>query len=290
MPTQPAAPEYVLGRSAQESDRLARQSLFLRPSTERVFRKAGIGAGMRVLDLGCGVGDVSFLAAELVGPTGSVIGVDRDSGVLGVAHARANASGLANVTFVESELEHFVATERFDAVVGRFVLMYQADPVATLRQVARGVKDGGLLIVQEPNFGGGITTWPEIALWQQVSHWINETFRRGGVHHEIGGKLYHLFRQAGLPGPELLQHVSTLGGAATRPICENSASIIASMLPRMEQFGIATAAAVQPETLADRLERETCAAEAQVTFPPVIAAWTLIGSSSALTDCGHTEP
>ena len=128
----------------------------------------------------------------------------------------------------------------------------------------------------------GIITWPALPLWQQVSHWINETFRRGGVHHDIGRKLYHLFRQAGLPGPELLHHVSTLGGAAARPICENSAGMVASMLPRMEQFGIATAAVVQAETLADRLERETCAAEAQVTFPPAIAAWTTIGVSSAI--------
>ena len=84
MPTERAAPEYVLGRSEQESQRLVRQSLFLRPSTERVFGKAGISAGMRVLDIGCGAGDVSFLAAELVGPAGSVTGIDRDPGVLGV--------------------------------------------------------------------------------------------------------------------------------------------------------------------------------------------------------------
>jgi SAM-dependent methyltransferase len=254
-----------------------RQSLFLRPSTERVFRKAGICDGMRVLDVGCGAGDVSFLAAELVGPTGSVMGIDRDPGVLGLARERANEGGFSNLTFAESEIDSFTATEPFDAVVGRFVLMYQADPVATLRHLCRAVKSGGLLVVQETDFGGGIVSWPPLALWQQTSHWINETFRRGGVHYDIGRKLYHLFRQAGLPGPELLQHVSTLGGAAARPICENSASMVASMLPRMEQFGIATAAVVQAETLADRLDRETCAAEAQVTFPPAIAAWTMIG-------------
>jgi SAM-dependent methyltransferase len=232
---------------------------------------------MRVLDIGCGVGDVSFLAAELVGPAGAVMGIDRDPGVLRFARERAKGNGFTNVAFEQSEIDCFAATEPFDAVVGRFVLMYQADPVAALAQAARVVKAGGLLVVQEPDFGVGIITWPRLALWQDVSHWINETFRRGGVHHDIGGKLYHLFRQAGLPGPELLQHVSTFGGAASRPICEHSASLVRSILPSIEKFGIATAAAVQAETLADRLERETCAAEAQVTFPPAIAAWTVIG-------------
>jgi SAM-dependent methyltransferase len=276
MPGELAAPLYVLGRSGKESQRLVRQSHYLRPSTERVFRKAGVSDGMRVLDIGCGVGDVSFLAAELVGPTGTVLGIDRDPGVLAVARERAQAAGLDNVTFEEREIDGLLATGRFDAVVGRFVLMYQADPIATLRHVARVVKNGGLLVVQEPDFGGGIITYPVVPLWQEVSHWINETFRRGGVHHDIGGKLYHLFRQAGLPGPELLQHVSTVGGPATRPICENSAALVASMLPRIEKFGIASAAVVQADTLADRLESAACAADAQVTFPPAIAAWTKV--------------
>jgi len=88
MKTQPAAPRYVLGRSEAENQRLIKQSSFLRPSTERVFRKAGVTEGMHVLDLGCGAGDVSFLAAELVGPTGPVVAIDLDPGVLAVARER----------------------------------------------------------------------------------------------------------------------------------------------------------------------------------------------------------
>ena len=88
METPPGSPQYVLGRSETESQRLVKQAAFLRPSTERVFRKAGIAEGMHVLDLGCGAGDVSFLAAELVGPTGSVVGIDVDPGVLALARAR----------------------------------------------------------------------------------------------------------------------------------------------------------------------------------------------------------
>ena len=276
MPHQPAPPEYVLGRSEQESQRLITQSQFMRPSTEHIFRKAGIAPGMRVLDTGCGVGDVSLLVAELVGQTGSVVGIDRDPGVLALARERAKAAGLSNVSFEESDVERFTASEPFDAVVGRFVLMYQADPVATLFSLSRAVKKGGLVVFQEPDFSVGVSTWPPVGLWQKVNYWSSETFRRGGVHHDIGGKLYHLFRQAGLPGPALVKHVSAAGGKATRPFCENSAGIVASMLPRIEKFGIATAADVQVETLADRLEQATCVAEAQVSYTAAIAAWTTV--------------
>ena len=277
MSTQPASPQYVLGRSEVESQRLIKQATFLRPSTERVFRKAGISEGMRVLDLGCGAGDVSFLAAELVGPTGSVVGIDVDPGVLAVARARANERGLTWVKFEERAVDTFTTTELFDAVVGRFVLIYQADPVATLRHVSRLVRSGGLVVMQEPDFRVGIATVPTVALWQHVQHWIAETFRRGGVHYDIGGRLYHVFRLAGLPGPALLEHISAGGGATMRPFCENSAEIVRSLLPRIEQFGLATATEVQVETLADRLEHETCAAECQITYMPIVGAWTAKG-------------
>jgi SAM-dependent methyltransferase len=277
MPTQPEPPEYVLGRSEKESQRLVKQSQFMRPSTERVFRKAGIAAGMRVLDTGCGAGDVSFLVAELVGPEGSVVGIDRDPAVLALARERAKDAGLTNVTFAESQIDAFIATQPFDAVVGRFVLMYQADPIATLINLSRTVKKNGLMVFQEPDFGVGVNSWPPLVLWGKVKFWSAETFRRGGVHHDIGGKLYHLFRKAGLPGPALVQHISVAGGADTRPFCENIAGIISSLLPRMEKFGIATAAEVQVETLADRLEQEICAAEAQVAYMPAVAAWTTAG-------------
>jgi hypothetical protein len=72
--TQETDAAYVLGHSAQELERLTIQARLYDPFTEQVFRDAGITAGMRVLDVGCGSGDVSFLAARLVGPTGEVVG------------------------------------------------------------------------------------------------------------------------------------------------------------------------------------------------------------------------
>ena len=117
--------EYALGRHDGEYDRLITQARQLAPLTRRVFTAAGIEAGMRVLDVGCGVGDVSALLAELVGPTGQVVGVDLDADAVRVATER-NA-GLDHVAFVTGDARE-VNSEPFDAVAGRFVLMYTADP------------------------------------------------------------------------------------------------------------------------------------------------------------------
>ena len=213
MAIQPAQPDYVLGRSEQESQRLVKQSIFVRPSTERVFRKAGIAAGMRVLDIGCGAGDVSFLAAELVGETGSVIGVDRDPGVLALARRRAKENGLTNVTFEEREIDDITPAQPHDAVVSRFVLMYQADPVATLARLARTVRKGGLVVVQEPDFGVGITAWPTVELWQKVSHWMRRGIPSRWRASRHRRQTLSPLSAGRVAGPMLLQHVTVAGGA-----------------------------------------------------------------------------
>ncbi len=276
MESPPGTPHYVLGRSGSESQRLIRQSGFLQPFTERVFKRAGIAEARRVLDLGCGAGDVSFLAAGLVGPSGSVVGIDRDPGVLALARERAGQLGATNVSFEECPIAEFTATGPFDAVVGRFVLIYQPDPVETLTHFRGLLRDGGILAVIEPDMSVGVRTWPHVPLWHQASDWIRETFRRGGVHHDIGARLYPLLRRAGFPGPTVRQDILVGGGEALRPIYEHCTDMIRSLLPRMEQFGIATAEEVQVDTLAERLERETEAAGSQVAYAPVMGAWTML--------------
>jgi len=101
-PTQ-ADPTYLLGRSVHEQQRLQAHGDTMRPWTERLFREAGIGPGMRIHDVGCGAGDVSLLCAELVGAAGAVVGVDRDPVVLERARERIAERGYANVSFIAGE-------------------------------------------------------------------------------------------------------------------------------------------------------------------------------------------
>ena len=91
--------DYAFGRSPAEYDRLIEQAELFRPLTQRMLLAAGVMRGMRVLDVGCGVGDVSFLVASLVGPDGSVAGVDLDAEALKLAEQRRATQGISNIEF-----------------------------------------------------------------------------------------------------------------------------------------------------------------------------------------------
>src|SRR5262245_63587399 len=84
-------PDYPFVSSEHERQRLMRQADVLSEATERLFRKSGIGLGMRVLDVGSGAGDVALLARRLVGETGEVIGTDRDETQVAFASRRAQS-------------------------------------------------------------------------------------------------------------------------------------------------------------------------------------------------------
>src|SRR5260370_28750179 len=124
---------YSLGSTDAEHERLIWQASRLAPLTERLFREAGIGPDQRVLDLGSGVGDVAMLLARLVGPSGEVVGVERDASSIARARVRVDEAGLRNVSFTQSDAGEVSSNRLFDAAVGRFILQFLPDPVAILR-------------------------------------------------------------------------------------------------------------------------------------------------------------
>jgi ubiquinone/menaquinone biosynthesis C-methylase UbiE len=144
--------EYALGYTNSEHDRLIRQSARIAPYTERLFRESGIGAGQRVLDLGSGVGDVSMLLARIVGPSGEVVGIERDASSIARAKARVAEAGLRNVNFTQADVHQIDSDKLFDASVGRFILMFLPDPASVLRSLTRLIRPGGVLAFQEPTW------------------------------------------------------------------------------------------------------------------------------------------
>src|SRR6516164_7810240 len=90
---------YVFELS-EEAKRLEKQGQFLAPLTRRLFEDAGITAGMKVLEVGCGAGDVALLLAEMVGLSGNIVGVDRNPAILETACKRVRLAGLSNVSFI----------------------------------------------------------------------------------------------------------------------------------------------------------------------------------------------
>src|SRR6476619_4866632 len=145
----PTASNYVLGQSDHEYERLMFQARILRPYTEKFFRAAGLAPGMRVLDVGSGMGDVALLSADIVGPGGRVLGIDRDATALDNARRRTDEQGCSSwVEFQASDLDQFATKDQYDALVGRYVLLYQPDPSSTIRSLLRSVKLGGIIVFQ----------------------------------------------------------------------------------------------------------------------------------------------
>lgn len=247
------ASRYVLGHSASERARLGDQGVILRPFTERLLRDAGIGPGMTVLDAGCGTGDVTLLVAALVGPTGSVIGIDRSAAALEEASTRA--TGLPNVRFVQAGLASYVHDRPLDAVVGRCVLLHISERVTVLARLARQVRLGGVVAFGEPFvLCPPLATRPRPLLGACMA-WLAETFERSAARPDMGLALPETFEEAGLPSPDFrVDGLPAVG--ADQPWLAVLAELVVSAIPAIEHYGIATAEQVGPDTLAERLVEE----------------------------------
>jgi SAM-dependent methyltransferase len=262
-----------MGRTAAEAERLIRQGRFLEPATRRLLAEAGLAAGMRVLDLGSGAGDVALLAAELVGPTGAVVGIDADDGVLAMARERVAAAGMPHVSFAAGDLRTVELAGEFDAVIGRLVLMYVPEPAAALRRLAGLLRPGGVVALQEFNFSAASLQWyPAMPLCRRYWAWMRATVTRAGVEPLMGYKLAATFAAAGLPVPHLRLESPLIAGDDPAGYAW-AADSLRSMLPLALKLGVATAEEIDIDTLADRLRAETIAHNGVIKTPDLVGAW-----------------
>jgi SAM-dependent methyltransferase len=268
---------YALGHSADELDRLVDQGQFFGDLTAQLLRGAGLGVGMRVLDIGCGAGDVSFLAASMVGPSGSVLGVDRSPEAINLATRRAVAAGLTNVRFLVHDLVDLELAAPVDAVIGRLVLMYLTDPAVVLRRLAGNLKPGGIVVAQEMDIDGA-TSEPHCQLFEGAVRRIIQTFAAIGADPRTGLKLGRIFREAGLSTPRMILGARVEEGPDS-PIYDQVTQVTRSLLPVMERTGVASAKEVSVDSLADRLRAEAAVLGATLVSPLMIGAWARTASA-----------
>jgi ubiquinone/menaquinone biosynthesis C-methylase UbiE len=266
---------YALGHSPAEVERLKNQGDMLRPITERLLRSAGIDAGMRVLDLGCGAGDVSMLAAELVASPGFVVGIDRSQEVLNVARKRAQEAGLRQISFVRASVEEFSADEPFDLVIGRYILVHQAEPVALLRKAARLVRPGGALAFHEVRMGSITKSFPHVPLWDLTTNLVRIALRSSVSNYDGADRLAKHFFEAGLPFPNLFSE-ELVGGSADSPLYASLAELLQTLQPQLERMGIMTAETIAMDGLESRLRDAVIEARSQIYGPAQVCAWALL--------------
>jgi ubiquinone/menaquinone biosynthesis C-methylase UbiE len=268
---------YPLGYTEDEARRLAAQAALYEDLTADVFRRAGIGGGMHVLDLGCGVGDVSFLAAGMVGAAGTVLGIDRNASSIETARRRAMALGLSNVRFEASELDTFNNDgRRFDALIGRLVLLFLPDPAATLRRFRNFLRPGGVIAFQEVDMDQ-VSQFPASELFSRVGSWIVAGFKAGGAETNMGRRLLSTFLHAGLPRPTMIA-ASRVESGPDAYAYTYLTGILRSLLPLVERAGLASAQEVAIDTLADRLRQDATANEIVTFLPRMVGAWSRLPS------------
>lgn len=260
---------YIFASGTDEERRLRDHSTVLDPITDRLLTDAGLEPGMRVLELGSGMGNVALVAARHVGPEGRVVGVDRDPD--SVARARRLAADHGNVEFREGDLYDLDGIGgEFDAVVGRLVLAHLPDPVVALRIAAERVRPGGLVCMHEADMTYSWTS-RETPLWAQLRSWILATLEEAGADAWMGPSLFATFRAAGLPDPELVME-APLGGGRNAPTF-GWVNLVGALLPLMKRLDIASSDDVDLATLADRLEAEISLHNGTVMGPPMYGAW-----------------
>ncbi len=189
---------YVLQHSEAELRRLEAQGAFLRPSTRHFLQGAGLEPGMRVLDIGAGAGDVLFVAADLIGPSGGVIGVDHGADALSLAMAGAHQKQLADVRFVQGDLdslEVLAGERRFDAVIGRLVIIHQPDPAAAVAQLIRLVRPGGVVGFHEIDLDAESWSTHPIPALDDLWRWVGTIVKAGRFSGQLGPAFLSAFEE-----------------------------------------------------------------------------------------------
>lgn len=210
---------YVLATGEEGAHRLKVVNTVHGPDTEAFLLRAGIRSGMRVADIGCGIGTISCRMAEQVGPGGSVTGIDISDAQIELARRNADMAGLTNVQFrIASAYETGLEHGAFDLVFCRFLLMHLTRSEDAIREMASLVRPGGVLACEDGDFTSPFTE-PHSAAYERCFELYRAAVAARGADARIGPKIYRMFLRAGLSDPAvtLAQAVFTRGDAKRLP-------------------------------------------------------------------------
>jgi len=262
---------YVMGHDDRERRRLGLQASILNPFTDQLFRRAGISSGMHVLDIGCGVGDVSLLVARRVGRYGSVTSVDIDSTALGTLETRASTEGMKNIKCVEANIHGWKAGRTFDAVVGRHILIHSQDPLTVLRDCSGLLHQRGLAVFHEYDFSVVHRGWPSTPLRDRLMDVFDRFFARATCAN-IGSRLWKLLIDAGFEQPDCRAEYPVSGGPDST-YCEWFAESFRSIAPRAIALGVIAESEFDLDRLEQRLREEAAAGNSCLPAPAMVGAF-----------------
>jgi ubiquinone/menaquinone biosynthesis C-methylase UbiE len=279
-----------MGHTSGEIDRLVEQSSQFRSQSELLLRAAGLAPGMRVLDIGCGPGDLSILAAKLVGADagrGEVLGIDNSADAIAIARGRALRQGLHNLSFELCDVTQLdpapacLSAGEFDAVIGRYVLMHLSDASACLRALVRYAKRDAIITFQELDTRSAESDPPGPLFTRSVQR-LQSALEIARVDQRSGNTLASTFRTAGLPQPDVLLTAQIETGAPDAYVFRHTAETTRTLLPLITRAGVATAEEVDIDTLETRLRDEALLNNSTLTNAALVGAWTRLTPRSTV--------
>ncbi len=193
-----ASRDYLLAGSDIELKRLAYQSMLFENETLTTLEHAGIKQGMKCLDLGCGLGDVSFMMSKLVGPKGSVVGLDTNENLIKLCVERAKKNHTRNATFAVGDVyDTKLKKNSFDLIFSRFLFQHLKEPERAIKEMVSLAHRDGIIATEELDHGSWIS-YPPIASLEKLRQVYVNLLKSGGVDELVGRKLYNFFCMAGL--------------------------------------------------------------------------------------------
>jgi SAM-dependent methyltransferase len=188
---------YILATGSPEVERLRLLQEVYGPGTEAMLHHAGLRDGLRVVEIGCGNGNIACWVAEQVGTRGKVVGIDNSPDQIDQAQRQAQARGLRNIEFrVGDAYAPGLPEESFDIAYGRLILMHLADPEKALQGMRRLVRPGGRVACEEMDLSRWLCDPPSDGLRRFYEFNVALGERHGG-HFRLGSSLHRLFQQTG---------------------------------------------------------------------------------------------
>jgi ubiquinone/menaquinone biosynthesis C-methylase UbiE len=208
---------YMLATGEKAVSRLDVLERIFGPATRQLLSAAGLCSGMRVAEIGCGIGLTARWVSTQVSPGGSVAGVDSSSEQLHIGEKSAAEAGITNLSFRQGNAyETGLPRDSFDLVYSRFLLCHLADPAKALAEMSSLLKRGGILVCEDHD-DGGIFTEPRTHAYKRLVEISDAVNRSHGLDSYIGLKLHRLFRELGFSQPEAkVNQIALLRGEEKR--------------------------------------------------------------------------
>jgi hypothetical protein len=188
---------------------------------------------------------------------------------------RVGHAGLSHVSFKSVAFEKFADPDVFDCVVGRFVLMYQSDPIEFLRAAARFVRPGGVIALHELDFASNFSSCPPVWAWNTLGSMIMVAFRDALPHYDSANQMIGCFADAGLPTPELFRE-TPVGGGEQSPLYAWVEKTLRSVWPQLVDMGVATGECFPADMTMEKVKTAIVRARSQIKGPAQVCAWVKI--------------